>query len=58
MKLLGALIASAAALGGLIGGDRSALPPAYLFVEDYDKEGREIFSTFHVSNSSSSFDFL
>ena len=45
MKLLGALIASAAALGGLIGGDRSALPPAYLFVEDYDKEGRD-FSCF------------
>ena len=45
MKLLGILIASAAAFGGMVGG-KSGLPPPYLFVEDYDKERLESFSKF------------
>ena len=42
MKLLGALIASAAAFGGMVGTNGAGRPPAYLFVEDYDKKGLQI----------------
>ena len=45
MKLLGLLIASAAAFGGMVGG-KSGLPPQHLFVEDYDKERLDFFSIF------------
>ena len=36
MKLLGLIVASVSAFGGMVGG-RGGMPPAYLFVEDYDK---------------------
>ena len=39
MKLLGLIVASVSAFGGMVGG-RGGMPPAYLFVEDYDKVNR------------------
>ena len=43
MKLLGLIVASVSAFGGMVGG-RGGMPPAYLFVEDYDKVNRHVFS--------------
>ena len=41
MKLLGLIVASVSAFGGMVGG-RGGMPPAYLFVEDYDKVNRHV----------------